>query len=822
MPYRPAAVACLGLLFALAASSERTPTLPHATRPLATPGAARLQVFGSRSAEQQQSGVGRKLDATLAELTRSSGSIRPEHALSDLHALNPAVRFTQRAAGAEPLVAIDATARGRPAQLQAALQKLGLQNGAVYRNDVGGWLPLSAIDAATALSELHSMRAALSHRRAGAVTSQGDFAQGSAALRSTYTTLTGSSITVGVLSDSFNCYAVYGALGSMVPASGPNGYAPNGFVVTAQQDEASGDLPASVNVIEEAECSSYGAPDFLPLTDEGRAMLQIVHDVAPGAALAFYTANDSEADFAAGIGKLAAAGAMIEADDTGYYDEPFFQDGIVAEAIDAVQSQGVAYFSAAGNDAEFSYENAAPSFATQSGSGPTAGDLLLNFDTSGNTTATALPISLPSLQPGEFVALVVEWDQPYVTGAPGSGGASSQIDLCVTGSAGSDLILGAGSNGCTGLNGVGVDPVQILIVGNPASATENSAPVSLNVIIALAAGGPVPGRVKLALEGDGAPVAIDAYATHSGTIQGHPGAAGAIAVGAAFFADTPNCGVSPAMLEPYSSEGGTPILFNSSGDRLATPLLRQKPDVVGPDGVNTTFFGYPLSDGLATDSSKVAQCANDASYPNFFGTSAATPHVAAGAALLMQSNPTITAAQVYQALRVSAAPMDATVPDDIAGFGFVQIGAALGQLPLPSPTLSLAASSVALGGSTKISWSSINATSCTASGSWSGGMAVNGSATVTPAAVGAASYTLTCANAVSSAARTVGLNVTAAAASHSSGGGGGGLGGGTLIALAALAAARMLKVRPLTPPPAPLHSPRRSRHRARPATGAHA
>jgi hypothetical protein len=121
-----------------------------------------------------------------------------------------------------------------------------------------------------------------------------------------------------------------------------NGYAPNGFRVDAATDHASGDLPTSLTVLEEADCLSYGAPDFLPFTDEGRAMLQIVHDVAPGAALACYTAENSEADFAHGITALAAAGAKVEADDTGYFDEPFFQDGIVAQTVDTVQSQGVA------------------------------------------------------------------------------------------------------------------------------------------------------------------------------------------------------------------------------------------------------------------------------------------------------------------------------------------------------------------------------------------------------------------------------------------------------------------------------------------------
>jgi len=88
-----------------------------------------------------------------------------------------------------------------------------------------------------------------------------------------------------------------------------------------------------------------------------------------GASLAFHTAESGEADFAAGIGNLAAAGAKVIADDVGYFDEPYYQDGIVAQAIDAVEAKGVAYFSAAGNDGDASYENTSPSFATLSSSG---------------------------------------------------------------------------------------------------------------------------------------------------------------------------------------------------------------------------------------------------------------------------------------------------------------------------------------------------------------------------------------------------------------------------------------------------------------------
>ena len=85
------------------------------------------------------------------------------------------------------------------------------------------------------------------------------------------------------------------------------------------------------------------------------------------------------------------------------------------------------------------------------------------------------------------------------------------------------------------------------------------------------------------------------------------------------------------------------------------PRCAIKPDVVGPDGVNTTFFGDTLAERWRQRWQQCRDCANDPSYPNFFGTSAAAPHVAAAAALLLQSNSTATPAQIYQALENSAA-----------------------------------------------------------------------------------------------------------------------------------------------------------------------
>lgn len=734
--------------------------------------AAGLRVYGAGRAPAAGWLSAARLDAALAEIAQRYEGISAAHPLADLRAINPAARFRLSAPLATPEVLIDAVTAGDPQALKNALQDLGLRDVAVFSNDVGGWLPLDQIARAASLTQLRFARASMPRTRAGPVATQGDFAQGSAAIRASYPSLTGAGITVGVLSDSFNCYQIYATNG--VPASGFNGYASNGFTATYATDQMTGALPAGVSVLEEASCPEYGQPEQLPFSDEGRALLQIVHAVAPGARLAFHTAANSEADFASGIIALQQAGAKIIDDDLGYPDEPFFQDGVVAQAIDQVTAAGVAYFSSAGNDARVSYENAAPAFPVTSPSGPNAGEQLLNFDPSGATTATSLPVTIPALFPGEFVALIVQWDQPYVTGAPGSGGATSSINLCVSGAPGGDQIdfqPVTSAVTCTGANATGVDPVQLLIIGNPANATASTPAESLSVSIGLA-NGHAPGLIKLALDGDGAAVSINAFATNSPTIQGHPSAAGAIAVGAAFFFRTPLCGTAPAVLESFSSAGGDPILFGPSGARLAAPLLRQKPDFVAPDGVNDTFLGFSLQTyGLPSNTldTMIAACQNDASYPNFFGTSAAGPHAAAAAALMWQANPALTAAQIDAALENSALVMGAGLNND-SGYGLIQTNAALALLPPAPPSIAVSPAAVTAGGSATLSWSSINTSSCGASGSWSGAQPTSGSQGVTTTATGSYTYTLTCTGPGGS--NTNSAVLTAMAASKASGGGG--------------------------------------------------
>lgn len=104
--------------------------------------------------------------------------------------------------------------------------------------------------------------------------------------------------------------------------------------------QATGDLPATVEVL--AGQAGSG--------NEGTAMLEVVHDLAPEATLAFATATTSQAQFAQNILDLAATGCRVMVDAVSYPDESPFQDGPIAQAVNTVTAAGVLYFSAAGDD----------------------------------------------------------------------------------------------------------------------------------------------------------------------------------------------------------------------------------------------------------------------------------------------------------------------------------------------------------------------------------------------------------------------------------------------------------------------------------------
>jgi subtilisin family serine protease len=432
----------------------------------------------------------------------------------------------------------------------------------------------------------------------------------------------GSGVKVGVLSDSFNC------LGG------------------AANDVTSGDL-SPVTVLQEiSNCA--GA------TDEGRAMLQIVHDVAPGASLHFASAHNGMASFATNIQTLAAAGAKVILDDVLYLSEPFFQDGILAQAVYNVVAGGAAYFSAAGNSGRQSYLSAfqpGKFFADGAkSSAPGAphffGGTAHNFK-SGGSKDHFQKFTIPGQTTMIFI---LQWDSPFFS-VSGSPGTQNDVDIYILNSAASQVLAGSVSNN------IGNDAIEIIGLQN-----NGAAPLTLNLMI-VNHSGENPGLIKYIYSFFGPAPTINEYNTNSSTIFGHANAASAEAVGAAAYFNTPAFGVSPPALNSYSSAGGTPILFDIAGNPVSDSRAA-KPEIVAPDCANTTFFVSETD--LEPDG-----------FSNFCGTSAAVPHAGAVAALLLDQKPSLTPAQIYRTLEETAIDMGTPGFDNDSGFGLIQADAAL-------------------------------------------------------------------------------------------------------------------------------------------------
>ncbi|MDQ3776293.1 MAG: S8 family serine peptidase [Pseudomonadota bacterium] len=468
-------------------------------------------------------------------------------------------------------------------------------------------------------------------RPAYAATQVGDVtSQGVAAMRAdigrTAFVVDGTGVMVGTLSDSYDC------LGG------------------AAAGVASGELPAGVTVLDElSPCTEA--------TDEGRGMMEIIHDVAPGASQAFHTAFEGQASFAQGIIDLANAGAKLINDDVIYFAEPFYQDGIIAQAVDTVKGMGVAYFSSAGNEDRKAYESPLPCerrvFRHRLRAARGA-----RFR-SGCRCRYCQQITIPV---GRTLTQVYQWDEPFfsVSGAPGS---ASDMDIVLTNVACEALVAGSAADN------VGGDPFEVF-------GFTNGGPVTTFGVRILRLACPNPGLMKTVNVGSGS-ITIDQFDTKNGASWAHSAALGGLGVGAADYRDTPAFGRDLPLVETFSSAGGTPILFDTAGDRLATPEVRQQPDITAPDGADTSFFGSD-TDGTG--------------FPNFFGTSAAAPHAAGVAALMKDLVSTLTPDATYAALKATAMDMDDpstggfdTGFDFGTGFGLIQADAALGEVAPPPP-----------------------------------------------------------------------------------------------------------------------------------------
>jgi len=511
----------------------------------------------------------------------------------------------------DELITIDAIAANNTNELWKELADLGMQDIAVSGRVVSGRIPINTLSMLARSNKLQFARPSYAITQTGLVTSQGDVAQASDIAR-TFQGLDGSGITVGVLSDSYDCRG-----GSII-------------------DVASGDLPVGVNVLQEYSVCSNG-------TDEGRAMIQIVHDVAPGASQAFHTAFNGVADFANGIVELAiVAGADVITDDVIYLAEPMFQDGEVAQAVDTVNALGVAYYSAAGNQARQSYE---ATFVDSGVSGYRPWYTRHDFDiTAGVDTMQAVTIAN-----NRRVTFVLQWQDPAFS-ASGAPGAATDIDLFLYNEAGNTVVAGSTANN------VGGDPVEVFSYTNT-SGSDQTYQITIEHVR-----GPIPGKIKYVYYGS---MTVEEYNTNSSTLYGHANAAGAVATGAARYDRTPAFGTSPPVIESFSSLGGTAILFDEDGDPVN--ITRQKPEIVAPDGVNTTFFSSDSS--IDTDS-----------FPNFFGTSAAAPHTAGVAALFKQLDSSMQPSLITSAMTSTAIDMSGAGFDYRTGHGLLQADAALATI----------------------------------------------------------------------------------------------------------------------------------------------
>jgi hypothetical protein len=477
----------------------------------------------------------------------------------------------------------------------------------------------------------------------GAVLSQADLSIRAAEARSTFG-VSGEGVRVGLISDTFTDRTTGRFAGSGCSRT---------FTSTASNRD---ELPGEVFVLAEPEDVSGGNFNGI---DEGRALAELVYDLAPGAQLYYHTAFTTQSIFAQAIEELVACGVDILVDDVIYFSEPMFQDGIVAQAAADAVAQGVPFFSAIGNLGPWGvdelYHDSDPSRDDMEET-PSGVDL----HRFGNGTSFA-PVMIPR---GCGLRMILQWNEPF-DGSLGEG-ASSDLDLYAC-AADNPLNCQAStgsrdSQGCsTGGGPPARDPIEILDV----TSRSNDRTVYIAVehvcgnkdlrfrIVSFALGCNFPNRY------DFDPMVFDKSQAY-----GHPVGDGVIGTAAVFYQEIDSDGANQGdpetiNVEPFSSSGGeVPIYFDRSGNALRNgPALRISPQLSAPDGTNTSFFGLrdAEGDGLL----------------NFFGTSAAAPHAAAVAALMLEANPALSAEETLAILQATSVDIEDPGFDFRSGSGLI-------------------------------------------------------------------------------------------------------------------------------------------------------
>ena len=439
------------------------------------------------------------------------------------------------------------------------------------------WIPmdkLADISALSGVGEIDGVGYAGS--RTGNVTSAGDHLLLADSARSVFyangATVGGTPIKVGVISSGMQYYI---------------------------NSEQSGDLPAVGWV------SSHGFDSRNYSDAEGTAMMEIIHDLAPGASLTFGAVgtdpidnySSTPLDMANVINTMStSAGCKVIVDDIGWnYGEPWFSDGDIASAIYSFQQYqtGNVYVSAAGNDAQYMYVGK-PSFSI------TGTKHWVQF----NGIDTSLTLTINGYS-DFFIGL--QWDDPW-------GNASADYNLYLY-DGGWNLVDSSATP-------LGVVPQEWLDHPmNGGSGTfhimvEDRTQSTKNIKV-----GVFPGNVVNTTS------YTLSYKSTTGQVYGHSAATGCISV-AAYDALS-------GSIESFSSRGPS-LMF--TGGNPGNEQNRNTPVITATDHVATKVG----KDGhFGTDSL-------------FSGTSAAAPHVAAIAALYYSRYPSNTASQFISAITSSA------------------------------------------------------------------------------------------------------------------------------------------------------------------------
>ncbi len=455
----------------------------------------------------------------------------------------------------------------------------------------------------------------------------------------------------------------------------------------------------------------------LGVNAEGTAMLEIVHDLAPGAQLYFANGADGTSmSFQQAVNFL-AANTDIVVDDISFHIPPFDGTSSVstntATALNTDTNPIRGYFTAVANQA-FDHWGEPWSAGqnltlvcppSQGGlSGP--GNVQVFQATANTKDATNFGASIANFLPlpnGGTVSVFLSWDDPFT-------GSSNDYDLYLYLVQNNTLVtsLQCSVNPQTGTQ----PPTEWLTYTNTSGATQqvgilvqNSNNKAAARIFDLFVGGSIGNGGK----------SINFY-TPSGSVPAQSDSGGSpvsvVSVGAIDQTQCSGSGVCVGTVEPYSSQGPTE----------ATPQAasRMKPDVTAADDVVVTgAAGFGMN---GTNTTSTGNCVIGQTPCYFAGTSAAAPHVAAVAALALQAAPCLLSSSNVNKTAVAFPGLPLAVPNNVEGFGLVNALAAItATLPSVNAGTSQTLNGAGPTGTTvTLSGSATDPNSCPVTLSWSG------------------------------------------------------------------------------------------------------